>query len=76
MDFLSDTLASGQRLRAFTAMDTYTRECLEIEVATSIPSMRVTRVLERIRVERGYPDSIRVDNGPEFVTVELTGALH
>lgn len=68
MDFVSDTVASGRTIRALVAVDAYTRECLEIEVATSIPSQRVTRVLERVGAERGYPGSIRVDNGPEFTS--------
>lgn len=68
MDFVSDTMVSGRVLRALTAVDPYTRECLEIEVGTSIPSQRVTRVLERIGVQRGYPESIRLDNGPEFTS--------
>jgi putative transposase len=68
MDFLSDTVASGRPFRVLTMVDAYTRECLELEVAASIPSQRVTRVLERVAAGRGYPAAIRVDNGPEFTS--------
>ena len=66
MDFVSDTLASGRRFRVLTSIDVYSRECVQLEVATSLPSQRVTRALERAAAERGYPGRIRVDNGPEF----------
>ena len=73
MDFVSDATGSGARLRALTLVDGYTRECLEIEVATSIPSQRVTRVLERIGQQRGYPGRVRTDNGPEFISRRFEG---
>lgn len=68
MDFMSDTAVSGRPFRMLTMVDAYTRECLEIEVGISIPSQRVTRVLERVGAGRGYPDAMRVDNGPEFTS--------
>jgi putative transposase len=68
MDFVSDGTASGQRLRALTIVDSYTRECLGIETATSLGSARVIRALERIAESRGLPSTIRVDNGPEFTS--------
>ena len=51
-----------------SVMDVYTRECLALEVDTSFASRRVTRVLERIVAERGVPEAIRCDNGPEFTS--------
>jgi len=66
LDFMSDTLASGRKLRTLNIVDDYTRECLGIEVDTSLPGARVVRVLERIVGERGRPRQIRTDNGPEF----------
>jgi putative transposase len=72
MDFVSDSAANGQTLRALTLIDTYTRECLAIEVATSISSHRVARVLERVVGDRGAaPTHVRVDNGPEFIAKHL-----
>ncbi|MEW5865162.1 MAG: integrase core domain-containing protein, partial [Pseudomonadota bacterium] len=46
--------------------DDFTRECLAIEVDTSLPASRVVAVLERLRDLRGLPSSITVDHGPEF----------
>ena len=66
MDFLADTLADGRRLRVLTVVDDFTRKCLAIEADTSLPGARVVRVLERLRSSRGIPESIVVDNGPEF----------
>ena len=68
MDFMSDSLASGNRFRTFNVMDDCSREALAIEIGTSICSQRVTRTLERIMDWRGKPCSIRVDNGPEFTS--------
>jgi len=66
IDFASDVAASGRRLRIFSVVDSYTRECLALEVDTSLPSRRVTRVLARIIERRGAPVAIRSDNGPEM----------
>jgi len=66
MDFVSDVLSCGRRFRALNITDTHTRECLEIEVDTSLPGARVVRVLERVCARRGYPKVIQIDNGPEF----------
>jgi putative transposase len=66
IDFVSDTLAWGRRIRLFTVVDVFTREALAIEVDTSLPGGRVVRVLERLVLERGAPDEIVLDNGPEL----------
>lgn len=66
MDFMADTLASGRCFRTLNVLDTFTRECLAIEVDTSLPGARVARVLDRIAEQSGVPVAIRVDNGPEF----------
>lgn len=66
LDFLSDTLASGRRIRLLTVVDPCTREALAIEVDTSLPGDRVVRVLARIAAERGVPTQIVLDNGPEL----------
>ena len=66
MDFVSDGLADGRRLRCLTIVDDCTRECLAIEVDTSITGTRVRAVLERLAETRGLPRSITVDHGPEF----------
>jgi putative transposase len=66
MDFVADGLIGGHRLRCLTIVDDCTRECLAIEVDTSITGLRVQAVLDRLADTRGLPISITVDNGPEF----------
>jgi putative transposase len=66
MDFVSDGLANGRRLRCLTIVDDCTRECLAIEVDTSLPGTRVAATFERLAELRGLPQSITVDHGPEF----------
>ena len=66
MDFMQDTLADGRCFRTLNVVDDFTRECLAIEVDTSLPGERVVRVLERIGEVRGLPAAIVMDNGPEF----------
>ncbi len=65
IDFASDVTASGQRLRVLSIVDAFTRECLALETDTSMPSRRVTRVLQQILERRERPQFLRSDNGPE-----------
>lgn len=71
MDFTRDTLADARAFRTLNLVDDFSRECPTIEVARSIPGERVTRVLDRVAAERGYPRVLVVDNGPEFTGVAL-----
>ncbi len=71
MDFVHDYLTDGRRLRTLNIIDAFTRECLAIEVDTSLPSARVIRVLDRLVWQHGLPDALRVDNGPEFISTAL-----
>lgn len=66
-DFMSDALYNGMRVRTFNVIDDFNREALAIEIDTSLTSQRVIRVLEQVEVERGLPDVLRTDNGPEFL---------
>ena len=66
MDFTSDTLHTGRRIRTLNVIDEYSREALGIEVAFSIPGKRVTCMLDKLIKQFGKPASIKVDNGPEF----------
>jgi len=68
MDFTRDTLASGRKFRTLNLMDGYTREAPRIEVDTSLPGLRVVRMLDNVAQERGYPRAMQVDNGPEFIS--------
>jgi putative transposase len=71
MDFVSDALFDGRRLRALTIIDNYTRECLAIEVDKGITGEQVAEVLERIHLTREMPETIFCDNGPEFISKHL-----
>jgi putative transposase len=68
LDFVTDALASQRHLRVLTVVDVFTRECLALEADTSMGSLRVIRALEQIIAERGAPQRIRSDNGPEFTS--------
>jgi putative transposase len=68
LDFAADVLATGRTVRVLGVVDTFTRECLALEADTSFASRRVTRVLEQIIRQRGRPQSIRCDNGPELTS--------
>jgi putative transposase len=66
MDFVTDSIVTGRRFRALAIVDDYSRECLVIEVDTSLGGARVVSVLERLAETRGLPNVITTDNGPEF----------
>lgn len=71
MDFVHDTLSCGRKFRALNIVDTHSRECLAVEVDTSLSGERVVRVLEQLRCDRGLPTTIQVDNGSEFTGRKL-----
>jgi putative transposase len=71
MDYVADGLIDGRKLRVLAIVDDYSRECLVLEVDTSLPGMRVVGVLERLGEMRGLPRSITVDHGPEFESQAL-----
>jgi len=71
IDFMSDALTSGQRFRTFNVVDDFNREALAIEVDTSLPARRVVRVLDQVVAWRGCPEKMRMDNGPELVSLVL-----
>jgi putative transposase len=73
MDFIVDGLATGRMVRILSVVDTYTRECLALEADTSLGSGRVTRVLDRLIEQRGRPENVRSDNGPEFTSRRIIG---
>ena len=66
IDFVSDCVSTGRVIRMLTVVDDCTRECPAIEVDSSLGGLRVRRVLDRIASERGLPEAIVLDNGPEF----------
>lgn len=66
MDFVSDALCDGRSFRTLNLVDAFTRQCLAIETDTSLSGERVVRVLEAIVSQRGKPQVLQIDNGPEF----------
>jgi len=76
MDFIQDSLWSGRKFRTLSVVDTYSRECLNVEVDTSLPGQRVVRALDRLADTKGLPESIRMDNGPEFISKVLDEWAH
>jgi hypothetical protein len=76
MDFTEDTLASGRKFRTANLKDDCTRECPAILVDFSLPGRRVTLMLDDVARERGYPDILVVDNGPEFTGRDLENWAH
>jgi putative transposase len=75
-DFMSDTLYHGACFRTFNVIDDHNREALAIEIDTSLRAVRLVRAFERLKAERGLPDVLRVDNGPEFLSQALVEWCH
>ena len=71
LDFMSDALGWGRRIRVLSVLDSCTREALAIEVNTSLPSAAVVWVLEQVIHIRGQPTEIVMDNGPELTSRRL-----
>lgn len=70
-DFVADRTVSGSPLKWLTLVDEYTRECLALYVATAVSGADVRRVLARVIGRRRAPQSIRSDNGSEFICAAL-----
>ena len=68
MDFVSDSLSSGRRLKYLAVADDFSHESVDIVVDFGILGQYVTRVLDRAALFRGYPKAVRTDNGPEFTS--------
>jgi putative transposase len=71
MDFMSDVLVGGRRFRILNVVDVHSHEAVVGEVDSSLPASRVIRALEEAALERGYPQRITIDNGPEFRSAAL-----
>ena len=68
MDFVSDSLASGRRIKCLTVTDDFSHECVDIAVDHGIGGEYVVRVLDQVARFRGYPQAVRTDQGPEFTS--------
>ena len=70
-DFIFDRLESGRQIKILVIVDEYTRESLALHVAHSIRATDVIEILARLVIERGAPEHIRSDNGPEFIAAAI-----
>ena len=68
---MSDQLFQGRRFRVLTLVDNFSRESLALRAAERFRGDDVVQVLEEVSAQRGLPRSIRVDNGPEFISKSL-----
>jgi putative transposase len=68
IDFMSDALVNGRRIRPLNVVDHYNRYCLGISVSHNFPARRAVQILERMIEKYGKPKRIRTDNGPEFLS--------
>lgn len=71
MDFMHDRLTDGRKIRLLTVVDTYSRECLALEVRHAFRAEDVVTALRRVVATRGTPQSIRCDNGTEFTAAHF-----
>lgn len=71
IDFMSDALTDGRRIRTLNVVEHFNRECLGICVSRSIPSKKVIEHLQRLIEKHGKPQAIRGDNGPELISKEF-----
>ena len=72
VDFCHDACLNGSKLKVLAIKDEYTRECLALEAATRLNSHSVRQILQRLQAERGAPEYLRSDNGPEFIARHLS----
>jgi len=72
LDFMCDALYGRRPFRTLNIIDEANREALGIEVATSIPSARLIRVMEQLIEMYGKPQALRMDNGSEFTSIAFT----
>ena len=67
----TEALVAAVGGRQELAAEVYAASLLAIEVDTNLPAARIVRVLERIVAWRGLPEKLRMDNGPELISVTL-----
>ena len=76
MDFVSDSLSNGRRIKCLTVADDFSHECVDITADYGISGQYVTRLLDRAATFRGFPLAVRTDNGPEFTSRAFMAWAH
>ena len=71
LDYMSDALVCGRRIRTANIIDDFNRECMGILVSHTLPAQKITRWIDRLALTKGYPKQIRVDNGPENISKDF-----
>ena len=71
MDFVHDQLATGKKIRVLTVVDTFSRYVPVLDARFSYRGEDVVQTLERVCAKTGYPTTIRVDQGSEFISRDL-----
>lgn len=71
MDFVSELLCTGQRVRILAALDNFSRLCVALHAASSLPACSVIEILESAIKQHGKPQRIVCDNGPEFRSLDF-----
>ena len=74
-DFLFDQTADGRTLKILPIVDEFTRECLVMLVGRRLGAKEVIKALAKAATERGMPEHLRSDNGPEFIAAAVRGWL-
>lgn len=75
MDFMSDALTDGRKIRTLNIIDHCNRQCMGITIAHSLPARRVIEFINQAIEQHGKPKSIRTDNGPEFTSKKFQAWL-
>lgn len=71
MDFVHDELVGGEKIRMLTIVDHFSRESVAVDVGKSLRAGQVVNCLNRLKITRGLPKIITVDNGSEFSGKEM-----
>lgn len=71
LDFMSDRLVDGRKIRLLNIIDEFSRESLKVVVDTSLSGVRVARELQELIGDKGKPEQIRSDNGTEFTSIAI-----
>jgi putative transposase len=68
LDFMSDALTDGRKIRTLNIVEHFNRECMGINVSRSIPAVKVIEYMERAIEKHGKPEYLRTDNGSELTS--------